>query len=201
MRHFYLTEKQFDFLMKEGDCYLDTTDDGTNAPIDSIKYNGSEVTASPAYSDNAVTTDKVMHSRVSGHPWLRRSYGMNEELDDEKAFLDKKAQRYLSQMDGKMANNISSEMKKNGSRLNTTEVRLNRLKQQKNNDPLTFAKNGGEATVRALETIKKRQRTAAKKHSGITPRYNASLANTNNIEAGNFSKENNDGVIYDFRKD
>lgn len=199
MRYCYITEEQLDFLLREGDCYLDKTDLGTDAPKDSIKYNSSEVAVNPADSDNVLTTDKVANSRVAGHPWLRRTHGMNEELDDEKACIGKNSQEYLSQMNGKMANNISKEVTKGGSRLNTTEVRLNRLKQQKKDDPITFMQNGGEKTIKALQAIKNRQRNAAKSTNPLSPRYNTSLsADFNN---GIQSPKSNNGVIYDFRED
>ena len=121
---------------------------------------------------------------------------MNEDLDNEKAYIGKNCQEYLSQMDGKMANNISKEMKKGGSRLNTTEVRLNRLEQQKKNDPATFAQNGGDKTIKALQAIKNRQRNAAKSTNPIAPRYNTSLSADFNIPQ---AQKGENGVIYDLR--
>ena len=83
MRYCFITEEQLEYILKEGDCYLDKTDTGSDAPIDSCKFNGGETTVKKADSDEIITTDKIAHSRVSGHPWLRRSYGLSEDLDDE----------------------------------------------------------------------------------------------------------------------
>ena len=196
MRYCFITEEQLQYLLNEGDCYLDKTDTGSDVPTDSIKFNGGEILAKNADSDEVITTDKIARSRVSGHPWLRRSYGMNEDLDNEKAYIGKNSQEYLSQMNGKMANNISKEMKKGGSRLNTTEVRLNRLEQQKKKDLTTFAQNGGDKTIKALQAIKNRQRNAAKSTNPIAPRYNTSLAADFNIPQ---TQKGENGVIYDLR--
>ena len=197
MRYCFITEEQLEYILKEGDCYLDKTDTGSDAPIDSCKFNGGETTVKKADSDEIITTDKIAHSRVSGHPWLRRSYGLSEDLDNEKAYIGKNSQEYLSQMAGKMANNISKEMQKGGSRLNTTEVRLNRLEQQKKDDPVTFAQNGGEKTIKALKAIKNRQRNAARSTNATAPRYNPSLsADFNNQQ----TQKNNKGIIYDYRE-
>lgn len=198
MRYCFITEEQLQYLLNEGDCYLDKTDTGSDAPTDSMKFNGGETVAKNADSDEVITTDKIAHSRVSGHPWLRRNYGMNEDLDNEKAYIGKNSQEYLSQMNGKMANNISKEMKKGGSRLNTTEVRLNRLEQQKKKDPATFAQNGGDKTIKALQAIKNRQRNAAKSTNPTAPRYNTSLSADFNIPQ---TQKGENGVIYDLRAD
>ena len=52
-----------------------------------------------------------------------------------------------------MVKNLNAEVQSNtrGSRNNTNQVRASRLRDQKENDPATFAKYGGDATLKALE--------------------------------------------------
>ena len=37
MRYCFITEEQLEYILKEGDCYLDKTDTGSDAPIDSCR--------------------------------------------------------------------------------------------------------------------------------------------------------------------
>lgn len=203
MRRCFITERQLKYI-KENNCYLDKTDNGTDVPTDSNVFNGGEVAAKATDSDEVVTTDKIAHSRVTAYPWHRRGYGLSEDLDNDKAYIGKKSQEYLSQMNGKMANNISKEMQNGGSRLNTTEVRLNRLEKQKKNDPNTFFQNGGERTIKALKSIKDRQRNSAKVLSQTGPRYNTSLSadfNHGFQTPDNKQKGSKPQATYDFNND
>ena len=57
MRYCFITEEQLQYLLNEGDCYLDKTDTGSGVPTDSMKFNSGETVAKNADSDEVITTD------------------------------------------------------------------------------------------------------------------------------------------------
>ena len=94
---------------------------------------------------------------------------------------------------GKMLKNISNDIQNGGARNNTNQVRLSRLKDQKQNDPAAFARNGGEQTMKALKNSTRKVSTV-----NSIPQTNADsvLTDAPDIRKGTGKGNNSNNVIY-----
>ena len=162
MRKIFITESQFQNLMKEIDGYLDKNDMGTDVPQDSMGFNGNEITGKDPESNTVPVGDKIAHSRVSGNPLARRSFMAEDNVDNQRAYVGKKAQDMLPNLNGKMAQNIARELNNGGSKNNTTKKRMDRLEQEKKKNPQVFAQNGGDEMIKSLKSLYNMQRNSAR---------------------------------------
>ena len=171
MRKIRITESQLKTILESELGYpLDLRSD----PVTKDNTAGVEVTSDPLDVDVdtdsqygiATTTDNISKKKMRPAQFGIRTarvaggYRLEEgrELDNmQSSGFGKKADAQISQAasngGGKMVKNLNAEVQSNtrGSRNNTNQVRASRLRDQKENDPATFAKNGGDATLKALE--------------------------------------------------
>lgn len=195
MKNIIITESQLLKLVNEGSCYLDKNDTGTDTPSDSIKFNGGEITGKDPDADVNPIGDKIAKTKVSLNPLARRSFVTENDIDNQTAYIGKKTQQQIQNLSGKMAKNISQRMKGKGQRLNTTEVEISRMEKAKKEDPITFEKNGGDATLKALESAKNRQRNSNKQLTQINKNINQMAQPFANKEGkGHHNKTN---IYYD----
>lgn len=137
--------------------------------VSSIPFNSNEVTTNNPNDGGVTILDKAANNRVYGHPWNRRGYriteGDTENLDLQKGRLNNGARRQIGRCGGRMANNISKEMNGDGSTLNATEVRINRLRKERTTDPESYERNGGDETLKSLIALKRQQRSGNVKNT------------------------------------
>ena len=99
-----------------------------------------------------------------------------------------------SENSGKMLKNISNDIANGGTRNNTNQVRISRLKQQKKDDPAMFARNGGDKTLKALKSATRKVSTT--NSTAQTDRNANPLTITPDAGNGTGNGHHNDNVIY-----
>ena len=171
MRKIRITESQWKAILESEFGYpLDLK----SGPVTKDNTAGVEVAADPLDVDVekdseygiSTTTDNISRKKMRPAQFGIRTarvaggYRLEEgrELDNmQNSGFGKKADAQIAQAasngGGKMVTNINNEINSTtrGSRNNTNQVRASRLRDQKENDPVTFAKNGGDATLKAVE--------------------------------------------------
>ena len=157
MRKVYISEKQLQKLMEEGDfvTYLDKSDKGCNIPSDSLEAQYSEVSA----GNGATTTDKVANMRYRHQrPFVRMCYDTSlfeSNLSDDrnkKLTLGKNTNDDIEQIaannpNDKMLNNMANEKSASADAL---YVRLNRLKTMKTANPERYTRINGSELEKAI---------------------------------------------------
>ena len=171
MRKIRITESQWKAILESEFGYpLDLK----SGPVTKDNTAGVEVAADPLDVDVekdseygiSTTTDNISRKKMRPAQFGIRTarvaggYRLEEgrELDNmQNSGFGKNADAQIAQAasngGGKMVTNINNEINSTtrGSRNNTNQVRASRLRDQKENDPVTFAKNGGDATLKAVE--------------------------------------------------
>ena len=165
MRKVIISERQLNnFLGEDYGTYLGDVKDSNGIPDNAY---GTQVFTDNTDDDavpNVTTGDNISQKRANSNFLFHRGHHgtVCEELDDEKSYLGKKSKAYIQQVaqngGGKMSKNIANKMENGGQRLNTTEVQKSRLKKEKKENPVLFAANGGNNTVKALDSMAKKQR-------------------------------------------
>lgn len=184
MRKIRITESQLKTIL-ESIGYPLNVDDGNEQPDNFI---GSEVAVDNTDKDapdDVTTTDNVARKRsrkgwfgIYGYksPMAHFTIRESENLDNrQNSGYGKKSdatiQAVAANGGGKMIQNLNAEVQSNtrGSRNNTNQVRISRMEKQKVEDPATYAKNGGDQTLKILKSqTKKTSDTFSKKDTETT---------------------------------
>ena len=171
MRKIRITESQLKTIL-ESIGYPLNVDDANEEPDN---FMGNEVAVNnvdPDAPDDVTTTDNVAKKRsrkgwfgIYGYksPMSHFTVRESENLDNrQNSGYGQKSDAFIQSTaengGGKMVNNLNAEVKSNkrGSRNNTNQVRIHRMEKAKTEDPVTFAKNGGEKTLNILKTQTKK---------------------------------------------
>lgn len=215
MRKIRITESQLKTILESELGYpLDLR----SGPVTKDNTAGVEVTSDPLDVDVdtdsqygiATTTDNISKKKNRPEQFGIRTarvaggYRLEEgrELDNmQSSGLGKKSDAQIAQAasngGGKMVNNLNNEIESNrrGVKMGTQYVRDMRLKDQKKNDPVTFAKNGGDATLKAIENnisanSSKHKANKAEEETTVTPTPSTSGTN---------KKKSSEPTVYYFK--
>ena len=197
MKRIIITESQYNSILVKEDVYLHPND-GAESPDNAY---GTQISVDVPETDNVTTADTVKRHKRG---WLspkgfipsleesqQRDNAQNSGLG---TIADMKVQS-AAQNGGKMVNNLNREIQSNqkGVRNNTLEVRASRLRAQKENDPVTYAKNGGKATEKAInqQLVKNKAAGAAMPESNDGGNSKPFTLPTETSKGGSKKPENN----------
>lgn len=185
MRKIRITESQLETILEyEGTYPLNVKGDDGRPD----NFMGNEVAVDNTDDDatnDVTTTDNVSRKRsrrgwfgIFGYrsPNLHFSLRESENLDGrQNSGYGMKNDAFIQNMSnnggGKMVNNLNNEIqsKTRGSKNNTNQKRIERLEDQKTEDPVTFAMNGGNKTLNILKhQVKKTSDSFSKDDSKTT---------------------------------
>jgi hypothetical protein len=207
MRKVTFTEEQMRRILGEAadDFILNLGDSGE---IPGNAY-GTEVFTNnidPDANDDVTTADNFSRKRSRTNRLFARTRtyeSVNESTFDDNRGLnfgknekDAIVSQSASDNAGKMLKNISKDINNGGTRNNTNQVRLSRLQAQKKSDPVAYAKNGGDNTVKALKNA---TRKVSSTNTAVKTAFDNSPINQTpdaNKGAGKGHHENNEASIY-----
>lgn len=183
MRKVTFTEAQIRKILGEAadDFMLNLGDEGEipgNAYGTQVFVNNID----PDANDDVTTTDNFSRKKSRTNRLFARSRtyeSVNESTFDDNRGLNfgkNEKETIVSQGQsgnaGKMLKNISNDIDNGGTRNNTNQVRIHRLEVQKKEDPVAYANNGGDNTLKALKNATNKVssvNTAVKDAMGSSP--------------------------------
>lgn len=188
MRKVIFTEEQIKKIVGEDVAdYLNNIDNAGEVPDNAY---GTEVFVNNVdkdSEDNVTTTDRVArHKNRSNSGGRLFARSRTFESVNESSFDDTRTRNFgknakenilngAGEGAGKMLNNLANDINNGGTRNNTNQVRLSRLRKQAKEDPITFMKNGGKQTLKALEDSVGKEQS---KQSTMSPSLDNTVANT-----------------------
>lgn len=188
MRKVIFTEEQIKKIVGEDVAdYLNNIDNAGEVPDNAY---GTEVFVNNVdkdSEDNVTTTDRVArHKNRSNSGGRLFARSRTFESVNESSFDDTRTRNFgknakenilngAGEGAGKMLNNLANDINNGGTRNNTNQVRLSRLRKQAKEDPITFMKNGGKQTLKALEDSVEKEQS---KQSTMSPSLDNTVANT-----------------------
>lgn len=197
MRKVIFTEEQIKKIVGEDVAdYLNNVDIAAEIPGNAY---GTEVSTdlNPDTAQNPKkkipTTDKISrHKNRSNSGGRLFARSRTFESVNESSFDDTRTRNFgknakenilngAGEGAGKMLNNLANDINNGGTRNNTNQVRLSRLRKQAKEDPVTFMKNGGKQTLKALEDSVGKEQS---KQSTMSPSLDSTVANTPNAMKG-----------------
>lgn len=184
MRKVIFTEEQIKRILGEDAAdYLNNLDVAAEVPDNAYGTQVFVNNVDKDAEDNVTTTDKISrHKNRSNSGGRLFARSRTFESVNESTFDDNRTKNFGKSAKenilkgsgkgaGKMLNNLANDIENGGTRNNTNQVRLSRLRKQEKEDPLTFAKNGGKETLKALEdSVRKetsKQTTFPQNNKGI----------------------------------
>lgn len=199
MRKVIITESQLEYILRETSYPLNNK---TSAEMPDNAY-GTEVAVNNLDKDageDVTITDNPSHKKTMSNRLFARTRNVCEaEFDDNRSqnFGKNEKQNIVATANnggGKMVTNLANDIQNGGARNNTNQVRASRLKAQEKSDPVTFAKNGGKATLNALKSSTTKE---SNKNNAIpqVDNVNLQIPNQNN-GIGNGHHSENEGNIY-----
>ena len=208
MRKVIFTEQQIKRILGEDAAdYLNSLDVAAEIPDNAYGTQVFVNNVDKDAEDNVTTTDKISRNKNrsnSGGRLFARSRTF--ESVNESSFDDTKTKNFgknakenilngAGEGAGKMLNNIANDINNGGTRNNTNQVRLSRLRKQEKEDPVTFAKNGGKETIKALEDSVGKEKN---KHSVPTQSNSNPIGITPNATSGTGKghHSNNETIYY-----
>lgn len=200
MKKVLFTESQLKAILGEDvGGYLRTSDVAEkpdNAHLQQVFVNNADVDTEDEFDNNVTVSDKIarrMSNRNRLFPKRTRCFEeKSHTLDNMRNTgygqkYNERISNTASNGGGKMINNLNDEVQsKTGSRNNTNQVRLSRLKDQKKSDPLNYLRNGGKET----ENILRDQITKQSHKNELVNRVNASMGLENTENEWKNSKKN-----------
>ena len=194
MRKVIFTEEQIKKIVGEDVAdYFNNIDNAGEVPDNAY---GPEVFVNNVdkdSEDNVTTTDRIArHKNRSNSGGRLFARSRTFESVNESSFDDTRTRNFgknakenilngAGEGAGKMLNNLANDINNGGTRNNTNQVRLSRLRKQAKEDPVTFMKNGGKQTLKALEDSVGKEQS---KQSTMSPSLDSTVANTPNAMKG-----------------
>ena len=194
MRKVIFTEEQIKKIVGEDVAdYFNNIDNAGEVPDNAY---GTEVFVNNVdkdSEDNVTTTDRIArHKNRSNSGGRLFARSRTFESVNESSFDDTRTRNFgknakenilngAGEGAGKMLNNLANDINNGGTRNNTNQVRLSRLRKQAKEDPVTFMKNGGKQTLKALEDSVGKEQS---KQSTMSPSLDSTVANTPNAMKG-----------------